>query len=429
MRSNMFLESKMKKTRKDFPVLNSNPSLVYLDSTATSLKPQEVVNKLREYYEQYSANIHRGVYALSEKATEEYEQTRREVAEFINANTADEVVFTKGTTESMNIVANALAQMMQSGDEVVTSVSEHHSNFVPWQELSKKGFPLKLIDINENGELKFGANDDKKIETLDGVEVGSFSKVVTNKTKVLALTFVSNVLGTVNPLKEIITEARAKNPDMIIVVDAAQAAPHMKLDVYNLDADVVAFSAHKMLGPTGLGVLWGKKKLLNQLKPLNFGGEMIESVKISGTTYREAPYRFEGGTPAIAEVIAFKQALWCLQDLGLENIAKWEHELVEYALKKLREAFGDEIQILGTKNIKNRAGILSFNFKNYHPHDVAQILDEQNIAVRSGHHCAEVLHTRLNINASVRASFYFYNTKKDVDALVAALQKVKETLQ
>lgn len=423
----MFLESKMKKARKDFSVLSANPSLVYLDSTATSLKPHEVVNKLAEYYEQYSANIHRGVYALSEKATDEYEHTRREVASFINANTADEVVFTKGTTESLNIVANGLADVLQSGDEIVTTVAEHHSNFVPWQELSKKGPKLSFIDINDDGELKFGNHDDHSFD--ETTRIGSFSKVVNAKTKVLAITFVSNVLGTVNPLKKIITECRALNSNMIIVVDAAQAAPHMKLDVYDLDADFVAFSAHKMLGPTGLGVLWGKKELLNQLKPLNFGGEMIESVKISGTTYREAPYKFEGGTPPIAEVIAFKQALWYLQDVGLENISKWEHELAQYAIKKLHDTFGDEIQILGTKDPKARAGILSFNFKNYHPHDVAQILDEHNIAVRSGHHCAEVLHTRLNVNASVRASFYLYNTKQDVEALVAALQKVKETLK
>lgn len=425
----MFLENNMKKTRKDFPVLTSNPSLVYLDSTATSLKPQEVINKLNEYYEQYSANIHRGVYKISEKATEEYEQSRREVAQFINANTADEVVFTKGTTESINIVANGLVDLLKSGDEIVTSVSEHHSNFVPWQELSKKGFTLKLLDINDDGELKFGNNDDGKVETVDGREVGSFAKVVTSKTKVLALTYVSNVLGTINPMKDIIADARAKNPDIIVLVDAAQAAPHMQLDVYDLDADFAAFSAHKMLGPTGLGVLWGKKKLLNQLKPLNFGGDMIESVAIANSTYKEAPHRFEGGTPPIAEVVAFKQALWYLQDLGMENIQKWEHELTEYACKKLQETFGNEIQILGTKDWKKRAGIIAFNFNVYHPHDVAQILDEYNVAVRSGHHCAEVLHTRLCINASVRASLYFYNTKEDVDALVSALQKVKETLQ
>jgi cysteine desulfurase/selenocysteine lyase len=425
----MFLESKMKRVRKDFPVLSENPKLAYLDSTATSLKPREVIAKLDEYYEKYSSNIHRGVYALSEKATDEYEQTRREVASFMNANTADEVVFTKGTTESINIVANGLADILKPGDEIVTSVAEHHSNLVPWQELSKKRFVLKFLDINEAGELKFGDEDDGEVEELEAQVLGSFAKVVTSQTKVLALTYVSNVLGTINPLKKIISEARAKNPEMIIVIDAAQAAPHMKLDVYDLDADFLAFSAHKMLGPTGLGVLWGKKNLLNKLKPLNFGGDMIESVKISGTTYREAPYRFEGGTPPIAEVIAFKQALWYLQDLGLENIQKWEHELTEYALKKFQSEFGDAIRLLGTKNSKNRAGIISFNFKHYHPHDIAQIFDEENIAVRSGHHCAEVLHTRLGINASVRASYYIYNTKQDVDRLVAALKKVDETLK
>ncbi len=425
----MFLESKMKKTRKDFPVLQKNPSLVYLDSTATSLKPQEVIHKLNEYYEKYSANIHRGVYKISEKATEEYEQTRREVAQFINANTADEVVFTKGTTESINIVANGLVGLLNAGDEIVTSVSEHHSNFVPWQELSKKGYPLRLVNINDDGVLKFGDHDDKSIENIDGVEVGSFSKVVSKKTKVLALTYVSNVLGTINPIKEVIAEARAMDPEIIVVIDAAQAAPHMKLNVYDLDADFVAFSAHKMLGPTGLGVLWGKKKLLNELPPLNFGGDMIESVGIAGSSYKEAPYRFEGGTPPIAEVIAFKQSIWYLQDLGLENIQKWEHELTKYAFDKLQEVFGNEIRFLGTKNVKDRSGIISFNLQTFHPHDVAQILDEYDVAVRSGHHCAEVLHTRLNIPASVRASFYFYNTKEDVDALVSALQKVKETLQ
>lgn len=411
------------KIKKDFPIFQNNPGLVYLDSTATSQKPQVVIDKLMEYYENYNANIYRGVYDISEKATKEYEETRSITAQFIHAFKPEEVVFTRGTTESLNLVMYSLGrQLINQGDEIVTTVMEHHSNFVPWQQLCfAVGADFKVIDVTPQGELsivKNGQVDRKELE-----------QVITKKTKIFAITYVSNVLGTINPLKEIIKEVKSINPHVIVIVDAAQAAPHNKLDVQDLGADLVAFSSHKMLGPTGVGVLWGKFELLQRMDPFQYGGEMIQEVMIEKTTYKEVPHKFEAGTPNIADVIAFKEAIRYLQSVGMDAIRDHEKALTKYAIDSLSDEFKDKIRIIGPTNIENRGGVVAFTFDKYHPHDVAQILNEDHICVRAGNHCAMPLHTMMNINATTRASFYIYNDEHDVDALIKGLKKVQSTLR
>lgn len=411
------------KIKSDFPIYDNDPSLVYLDSTATSLKPKKVVAKLREYYEKYSANIYRGLYKISEKATEEYEDTRQLVAKFINAKSPDEVIFTRGTTESLNLVAYAHArQRVGRGDEIVTSVMEHHSNFVPWQQLAlENGVTLKVIDIDDHGYLDIIRNSEVRIQNL-----------ITKKTRIIALTYISNVLGTVNPIKEIATAAKKINPEIVIVVDAAQAAPHIKIDVQDLGCDFLTFSSHKMLGPTGVGVLWGKYELLEAMFPFQFGGEMITEVHLDRTIFKKPPHKFEAGTPHIAGVIAFKEAIRYLQSLGWKSISEHEKSLTIRSIDALKEAFGEEIKIFGPDFFgvteKQKGGIVAFSFAKFHPHDVAQILDEENIAVRAGHHCAMPLHKRLGVVATTRASFYIYNSEKDTEKLVNGLRRVKKIL-
>lgn len=416
--------------RESFPIFEEHPSLVYLDSAATSLKPREVIEKEVSYYRKFSANIHRGLYDISVQATEEFEEARKVVAEFIGAKNLNEVIFTSGTTESLNIVAHSYGDILKSGDEVVTTIAEHHSNFVPWQEIAKQsGAVLKIVDIDKEGHLLFSdyATDETREE--DGVTLGSVESLITPNTKVFALGMTSNVLGTVHPVKEIIAHARQKNPDIVVVLDAAQAAGHTVLDVTKNDADFVAFSAHKMLGPTGVGVLWGKEEKLNQLKPLSFGGEMIDSVGITATTYKKAPHRFEAGTPNIAGVIALKAALWMLKDIGMPAIEKHERKLLEYAKQQLTKAFGSDITILGPKNTKERSSVIAFTLADIHPHDIAQVLDEHHVAIRAGHHCAEPLHKKLNIPASARMSFSVYNTQHDIDLAIDALKDVHKKLK
>lgn len=402
-----------KKIKKDFPIFERDRELVYLDSTATSLKPSVVIDKLAEYYSQYSANIFRGVYAISERATAEYENTRKAVAGFINAPKKEEVVFTRNTTETINLIAYSWGRkVMAKGDEIVTTVMEHHSNFVPWQILAgETGGVLKVIDINENGDLQ-----------------GNLEEIITKKTKILALAHVSNVLGTINPVKEIVTIAKSINPKITVVVDAAQAVPHIPIDVQSLGCDFLAFSSHKMLGPTGVGVLWGKYDLLDEMFPFMYGGEMIEEVFLDNTTFKNPPHKFEAGTPAIAEVIALKSAIVYLRNLNLREVRRHEEELVGYAIKTMRAALGNKIRILGPADPEKRAGVLSFTYGDIHPHDVASILDEEKIAVRAGHHCAMPLHTRLGLNATIRASFYIYNSREDVDKLIVALKKAGRIL-
>lgn len=409
----------VKTIKKDFPIFKHQPDLVYLDSTATSLKPQSVIDAIVEYYETYSANVARGLYKISEKATQEYEKTREVVARFINAKSADEVIFTRSTTESINLAVYALGrEIVKSEDEVVISVMEHHSNFVPWQQLCFEiGADFKVIDIDESYQLQV-ASCRKEID---------LNNVVTKKTKILSLTYVSNVLGTINPIKEIVAVAKRINPNIIIIVDAAQAAPHMIVDVQDLGCDFLTFSSHKMLGPTGVGVLWGRREILNSMFPFNYGGDMIEEVYIKKTIFKPPPHKFEAGTPNIDGVIALKHAIRYLQNLGMNKVHEHEKELVSYGLRRLQETFGEKIRILGPKNV-NKGGVIAFVLEKCHPHDIAQILDSDQIAIRAGHHCAMPLHSRLGIGASSRASFYIYNDEDDVEKLVGALKKAMKIL-
>jgi len=397
--------------KKDFSIFTFSPDLIYLDSTATSLKPKQVIDKITAYYQEYSANIYRGIYDISEKATEEYEKTREAVRLFVNASSSEEVVFTRNTTESINLIMYTLGkQIIHKNDEIAVSIMEHHSNFVPWQILAReKNAKLLIIDIDENGQL-----DD-------------ISKIVTQKTKIFAITYVSNVLGTINPIKKIIKIAKQINPKIIVVVDAAQAAPHIKVDVQDLDCDFLVFSSHKMLGPTGVGVLWGRKILLQKMSPFLYGGEMIQTVSINKTTFKDAPHKFEAGTPHIAGVIGLRASIEYLANIGWENIVLHEKKLIDYALNSFENNFKNKIKILGPR--KNHSGIMSFYFDKAHPHDIAQLLNDDNIAVRAGNHCAMPLHNKLNISASVRASFYIYNTFQDVDALVQSLKKAIKIIE
>lgn len=399
--------------KKQFPIFKNQPALIYLDSTATSLKPQIVIDKIREYYEKYSANVFRGIYPMSEKATVEFEETRGVVAKFINANKSEEIIFTRNATESLNLLAYSLGRkIVESGDEIVTTIMEHHSNFVPWQVLAtENGATFKVIDIDDEGYLTINWNE-----------------VITKKTKILALTYVSNVLGTINPIKKIIADVKKINPKIIVIVDAAQAVPHMKIDVIELGADFIVFSSHKMLGPTGVGVLWGKENILQEMYPFMYGGDMIDEVFIDHTTYKNTPHKFEAGTPAIGEVIAFKEAMKFLEKVGMDKIRDHEKKLTDFAINQLIDTFGKEIIIYGPKNVEDRGGIISFSFGKFHPHDIAQILADSGVCVRAGHHCAMPLHTCLKIPATVRASFYIYNDESDVEKLVEGLKKVQKIL-
>jgi cysteine desulfurase/selenocysteine lyase len=388
--------------RKDFPILsrriNGKP-LIYLDSTATSLKPRAVIDKENEYYTRYSANIYRGIYTISEEATKAYEDVRSKTAAFIGASKPEEIVFTRNTTESINLVAYSTIHK----DEVVATVMEHHSNFVPWQQLGN----LKVWNIDAAGHLNL-----KDLE-----------KHITRKTKLLAITAVSNVLGVIVPVKEIVRKAKSLNPHIMVLVDAAQAVPHMKVDVSDWGADFVAFSSHKMLGPTGVGVLWGKYELLAGMKPFNFGGEMIEEVHTGTTIFKEAPHKFEAGTPHIAGVIGLGAAITYLSKIGMSAVRAHEKDITAYALNVLSSIKG--ITIIGSKNSEGRTGVISFTVAGIHPHDVAQILNEDNICIRVGFHCAQPLHEFLETGPTARASFYVYTTREDIDALGEGLRKVK----
>lgn len=402
------------KIKKDFPIFKDQPHLVYLDSAATSLKPKPVIDKIVEYYQKYPANIHRGIYKISEKATKEYEETREIVAKFIGAKSSEEIIFTKNTTESINLLAYSLGRkIIKKGDEILVSIMEHHSNFVPWQQIAKNyQAHLKILDIDGEGYLK--------IEDL--------KKLISRRTKIFALSYVSNVLGTINPIKEIVKIAKLQNPEIITILDGAQAIPHFKVNVEDLGCDFLAFSGHKILGPTGVGVLWGKREILSELPPFNFGGGMIEEVKIRKTEFQEIPWRFEAGTPHIAGVIGLKAAIFYLTQIGLENIEKHDRELTNFAIKILKDEFKEKIQILGPKDSEKRIGVMAFTFHHFHPHDVSQILDRYNISVRAGHHCTMPLHQRLKLTATTRASFYLYNEKKDIEKLVLGLKKVEKFL-
>ncbi len=412
-----------KNIRADFPIYSHKPGLVYLDSGATSLKPITVIAKEVEYYRQYSANVFRGVYEMSERATAEYEQAREWTARFINAQT-EEIIFTRNTTESINLIMYALGrQIITKDSEIVTTVMEHHSNFVPWQQLAfENGAVFKVIDVDDRGYLSL-------FEKSGEINVHEFKKIITPKTAILAFTAVSNVLGTINPVKEIAAAAKKINPEIIIIVDAAQAAPHMAVDVQDWGVDFVAFSSHKMLGPTGVGVLWGRKALLAQADPFLYGGDMIKEVTIGETTFQNAPHKFEAGTPHIAGVIAFGETVKYLMKIGMDSIRDHEQKLFAYAQQALKSHFQDRIRILGPHDAKDHGGIVAFTFEGYHPHDIAQILDEMQIAVRAGHHCAMPLHEAYGLSATTRASFHIYNDEEDIDKMIEGLKRVEEILK
>lgn len=397
--------------RKDFPILfqevNDEP-LVYLDNAATTQKPTQVLDVLRHYYEHDNANVHRGVHTLAERATADYENSREKVRAFINAKETAEVLFTRGTTTGLNWLARSYGDaFIKEGDEIVISYMEHHSNIIPWQQLvERKGATLRYLPLTDEGFI----------------DMTAAKEIINEKTAIVSLAYVSNVLGVINPIKELAEMAHANNA--VMIVDGAQAAPHMAVDVQALDADFFAFSGHKMCGPTGIGVLYGKRHWLEQMEPVEFGGEMIDFVNLFDSTWKELPWKFEAGTPNIAGAIALGAAVDYLNEIGMENIHRYEQELVDYVLPKLHEI--DGITTYGPQDPAHHTGVIAFNLDGIHPHDVATALDMEGIAVRAGHHCAQPLMNYLNLPATARASFYFYNTKEDADRLIEAIKATKE---
>ena len=394
----------MNKFKKDFPLYDNNQELAYLDSAASSLKSRRVIEKLNHYYNDLGVNVHRGVYELSYEATDLYENARSIIAKFINAE-FEEIVFTRGTTASLNMVASSYGlNNLKAGDEIIVSVLEHHSNFIPWQIVAKKtGAKLVIMDLDSDNRIT----------------VENFKKVLTNKTKVVALNHVSNVMGYIAPVKEI--TKLAHKVGAIVVCDGAQAIPHMKVDVKDLDVDFYAFSGHKMTGPTGIGVLYGKKALLDDMEPTEYGGDMADEVFADNSTYKDVPYKFEAGTPIIAEAIGLGEACNYLEEVGFDYIEQQEHKMKELALKELEKL--DDVIIY---NKSCETGILTFNIKDVHPHDVASVFDQNGVCIRAGHHCAMPITRHLGVFATIRASFYFYNDEEDVKKLVDAVKEAIE---
>ena len=393
--------------KKDFPILNEK-NITYLDSGATTQKPIQVINAIDEYYKTINANIHRGAYSLSLEATAAYEKSREKIAKFINSPSAEQVIFTKNATESLNLIAYSYGmEKLEKDDEIVLSIMEHHSNLVPWQKVAKStGAKLSYMYINSEFEIS-----DEEIENK-----------ITDKTKIVGITHVSNVLGTINNVKKIISFAHKKGA--LVIVDASQSIPHMKIDVQDLDCDFLVFSGHKMLAPLGIGVLHGKKQLLNEMTPFLMGGDMIEYVYEQETTYAPLPNKFEAGTQNIEGVIGLSAAIDYIESIGYEKIAEIENEIVSYAREELSKL--DFLELYVTPNKENHSSVISFNIKGVHPHDVASILDTYGICIRSGNHCAQPLMRYLGIDSTCRASFYLYNTKEDVDKLVETLEKAYE---
>lgn len=397
------------KIKKDFPIFQSHPKLVYLDSASTSQKPKQVIESITDFYETSNANINRGIYTLSEQATQKYDKARAVIAKFINSDTK-EIVFTKNTTESINILCHRILPLLEKGkNEIVLTEMEHHSNLVPWQQFAKAhNFKLKFIPITDNYELDYEAA----------------RKIIGKKTALLAVTHVSNVFGIVNDIKQLISLAKANNA--ITVIDAAQSVPHMKVDVKDLDCDFLAFSSHKTYGPLGIGILYGKKELLDQLSPLLFGGGMINTVTYQDATWAELPEKFEAGTQNIAEAVALGTAIEYLEKIGFDKIQEYEQDILEYALEQLKTL--DNITIYNPGAEKSLP-VISFNLSDIHPHDTASILNDSNIAIRAGHHCCMPLMKKLGITGTCRASFSIYNTKEDVDKLITGLKKVQEVFR
>ncbi|HRN71896.1 MAG TPA: cysteine desulfurase [Ginsengibacter sp.] len=397
--------------RREFPVLDvrvNNKPLVYLDNAATAQKPRTVINALQQYYNGYNANIHRGIHHLAEQATAAYEATRTQVQQFLNAGLREEIIFTRGTTESINLVASSWGrQFLNKDDEIIISTMEHHSNIVPWQIIcEEKGARIKVIPINDEGEL----------------DLEAFYKLLSPQTRLVAITHVSNALGTINPVREIIHAAHKAGA--LVLIDGAQSTPHLNINVRDLDCDFFAFSAHKVYGPTGVGVLYGKREILEAMPPYQGGGEMIAEVSFEKTTFNELPYKFEAGTPNIADVIAFRESLVFLKNLDSELLHTHEKQLVDYATQKISDVGG--IRIIGTA--ASKAGVVSFLMDGAHPQDVGVLLDQQGIAVRTGHHCTQPLMDRFRIPGTIRASFAIYNTLEEIDLLAEGLHKAKKML-
>ncbi|MDO8462376.1 MAG: cysteine desulfurase [Deltaproteobacteria bacterium] len=400
------------KIREEFPILRQKAHgkpLVYLDNAATSHKPRAVLKTLEQFYTEDNANIHRGVHILSERATEAYEAARAKVQHFIHANRPDEIIFTRGTTEAINLVAQSYGRPnLNAGDEVLITEMEHHSNIVPWQMIcEERGALLKVVPVNDAGELR-----------LD-----QFEKLLSSKTRIVAVTHMSNVLGTINPVKEIIQKAHQKN--IPVLLDGAQAIAHLAVNVEELDCDFYVFSAHKLYGPTGVGVLYGKRALLEAMPPYQGGGDMIRSVTFEKTTYNQLPYKFEAGTPNIAGAIGLGAAIDYLRTIDFEKAAHHERELLAYATETLQSIPG--VRIIGTA--KNKASVISFSLEGVHPHDIGTILDQEGVAIRTGHHCAQPLMKRFGVPATARISLAFYNTREEIDIFIRSLKKVKEVFK
>ena len=393
--------------KKDFPILLKN-NIVYLDSAATTQRPIQVINAIERFYKNSNANPHRGAYKLSIDATNVYDEARRKVAKFINAKSEKQIIFTRNASESLNLIAYCYGlEKITKEDKIVISIMEHHSNLVPWQYVSKKtGAKLEYMYINECGELT-----DEEID-----------KKIVSGTKIVGIAHVSNVLGTINPIEKIIKKAHSVGA--IIVVDASQSVPHMKIDVQKLDADFLVFSGHKMLAPLGIGVLYGKEELLNNIKPFLYGGDMIEYVYEQDATFAELPAKYEAGTQNVEGAVGLSAAIDYLENIGMDNVEKIERELTKYALEELQKlAF---VTIYGTNNLERHGGVISFNVNGVHPHDVASVLDSENVCIRSGNHCAQPLLRYMGLDSTCRASFYIYNTKEDIDKLIEALYKTKK---
>src|SRR5919112_2595688 len=401
------------KIRQDFPILKrsltNGKKLVYLDNAATTQKPMQVINAICKYYSEYNSNIHRAVYQIAEEATEEYEKTRDSICKFINARHPEEIIFTRNTTESINLIAHSWGKNnIMKGNKIILTDYEHHSNIVPWQMLcNAKGARISYMDTDDNGYLN--------LESLSNYLDDK------GKTKLISLSHMSNVLGTIYPVKEIIKIAHEKS--IPVVLDGAQSVPHIKTDVQDTDCDFLAFSAHKMLGPTGVGILYVKKEILEDMPPFITGGDMIKEVHKYETRYNDLPYKFEGGTPNIADVIGFAAAIDYLNKIGMDKVREHEVELTTYALDKISRVKG--VTLYGPRNTKDRGGVISFNIGDIHPHDLATIMNDHGVAIRSGHHCAQVLMERLDVPATSRASFYIYNTKDEVDIFVSALEEAR----
>ncbi len=400
----------VKKIREDFPILKSKingKDLVYFDNGATSQKPKQVIDAIVKYYSEENSNIHRGVHTLSQRATEHYEKARETVRKHINASSTNEIIFTRGTTESVNLVAHSFSKFIGKGDEIILSEMEHHSNILPWQVLcDEKSATLKIIPVNENGELIYS----------------EFEKLLSVKTKLISVTHVSNTTGIINPVKEIIAKAKQKN--IPVFLDGAQAIPHMNVDVQNLDCNFYCFSGHKVFGPTGIGVLYVKQNWLEKFSNYQVGGGTIKTVSFEKTEYVEGPLRFEAGTPNIEGAIGLAAALNYIDAIGLKAIADYEHELMLYATEKLKKIEG--LKIYG--DVEHKAAVISFNVKDIHPFDIGTILDKQGVAVRTGHHCTQPLMKHFGIPGTIRASFAFYNTKEEIDIFIAALEKAMKML-